>query len=859
MDLSILSFTTILLLSYAPSLFNSRTFTEFIYPNFTASYYQFIDSPTTGSFLSSPNGTFQASIFNPLSQQSSFYLCILHVSSNTIFWSANRNRPISSTGTMSLTQSGLSVSNPNDTVYWSTPTLNSPVTALQLLETGNLILLDRSNGSLWQSFDYPTDTITIGQKFYIQTPPLANSVSGTDLSAGDYRFSITNSDSVLQWRGMDYWRLSMDPRAFKDSNSDISYLQMNNSGLFLFSGDGITVVWQVNLQETNFRIAVLDSTGKFSVRSLSGTTWNEEFEAPLDNCRLPLSCGPIGLCTVGSDSVCSCPSSFYSASNGGCLPAGGAQLANPNCSSNGSISYIGLGGGSQYFANGFSNPTVSGSDFSACKDLCSKNCSCLGFFYTNSSFSCYILEDQLGSMFYSATVENENLGCIKTFVVSSTSSSNGNSGGGFPIAALILLPTTGFFLIMILIVMVLWRRSRNSKAEVLRLERLNSSMDEFDNIPIPGLPVRFKFEELELATNNFEIQIGLGGFGAVYKGTLPDETDIAVKRIDNVGIHGKKEFLTEIAIIGGIRHVNLVKLRGFCARGTERLLVYEYMNRGSLDRSLFGIGPALEWQERVGIALATARGLAYLHGGCEHRIIHCDIKPENILLHDHSQVKISDFGLSKLMSAEQSNLFTTMRGTRGYLAPEWLTNAAISDKTDVYSYGMVLLEIVRGRKNCSVQTRNVDNQSNEDLSSFSSSLSPSSIYFPLFALEMHEQGRYLELADPRLQRRVTEEEVKKLVHVALCCVHEEPMLRPSMANVVGMLEGGTAVGKPRVESLNFLRFYGRRFTEPSMNNRNNGNGEIMLRLAENSSTTSSTSGAYSANSYLSSQQISGPR
>ncbi|MQL91299.1 hypothetical protein Taro_023910 [Colocasia esculenta] len=188
------------------------------------------------------------------------------------------------------------------------------------------------------------------------------------------------------------------------------------------------------------------------------------------------------------------------------------------------------------------------------------------------------------------------------------------------------------------------------------------------------------------------MRIGSGGFGEVYKGMLPDKTTVA----------GKQEFCTEIAVIGNIHHVNLVKLRGFCVQGSKRLLVYEFMNRGSLDRPLFAtVGSlVLEWGERVEIALGTLWGLAYVHGGCDHKIIHCDVKSENILLGDHSQVKISDFGLSKLLAPEQSTLFTTMRGTRGYLAPEWLTNSAISDRTDVYSYGMVLLEIVHGRKNC---------------------------------------------------------------------------------------------------------------------------------------------------------------
>ncbi|KAE8715447.1 G-type lectin S-receptor-like serine/threonine-protein kinase [Hibiscus syriacus] len=268
------------------------------------------------------------------------------------------------------------------------------------------------------------------------------------------------------------------------------------------------------------------------------------------------------------------------------------------------------------------------------------------------------------------------------------------------------------------------------------------------------------------------------------------------------------------------------------------------MDRGSLDRPLFGNGPALEWQERFDIALGTARGLAYLHGGCEHKIIHCDVKPENILLHDHFQAKI---GLSKLLTPEQSSLFTTMRGTRGYLAPEWLTNSAISEKTDVYNFGMVLLELVSGE--CS--------GANNSLSSSVMGL----VYFPLFALEMHEQGRYLEVGArrSRLEGRVSNKEVEKLVRIALCCIHEEPALRPSMATVVGMLEGGLPLtqAQPRVESLIFFRFYGRRFTEASMVDDENrqSDDQLMLYQQQNSIVTTASDTYFSL---MSSQKSQAP-
>lgn len=522
-----------------------------------------------------------------------------------------------------------------------------------------------------------------------------------------------------------------------------------------------------------------------------------------------------------------------------------------------------------YFSIGFTNPIRTGVDLSTCENLCSANCSCLGFFHGNPSGSCYLLENHLGSITSSSNNGvNDPLGYIKA--ISSSSSSrdlNDNSNSDFPVIGLVLLPASGVLLICIFAIWILRRRRSNKMISKTKKSMNNSFSGELEVFSIAGLPVRFDHQDLVEATANFSMPIGSGGFGTVYKGVLRDKTVVAVKKITALGAQGKKEFGTEIAIIGNIHHVNLVKLKGFCAQGTERFLVYEYMSRGSLDRTLFGSGPPLEWQERFEIALGTARGLAYLHNGCEHKIIHCDVKPENILLNDNMHVKISDFGLSKLLSPEQSGLFTTMRGTRGYLAPEWLTNAAISDKTDVYSYGMVLLELIQGRKNC-VQATNRSSgnptSSTEGRSSGGSSGSrnhprPRSFYFPLHALEMHEECRYLELVEPRLAGRVAKDEAEKLVKVALCCLHEDPSLRPTMANVVGMLEGVLAVGEPRLECLNFLRFYGRRFTEASM--AENGAevempNEFMVAAADNSSSPTASLNSFS---YMSSQQVSGPR
>ncbi|KAL8473396.1 hypothetical protein ACS0TY_030290 [Phlomoides rotata] len=420
--------------------------------------------------------------------------------------------------------------------------------------------------------------------------------------------------------------------------------------------------------------------------------------------------------------------------------------------------------------------------------------------------------------------------------------SSQNKKSGFPVLAVVLPSSLGAILVATLV----WlRRKRNQGRRAANLKEGNhqtSSAEREDFDWILDLPCRFDYEELEAATDGFSTIIGSGGFGTVYKGILEDKTYVAVKKIDSLGAEGKREFLSEITTIGKIRHANLVKLKGFCVHRGQRFLIYEYMHRGSLDRVLFHGEPVLGWKERCKIALGTARGLAYLHTGCEQKIIHCDVKPENILLNDKLEVKVSDFGLSKLLSRDLSGFFTTLRGTRGYIAPEWLINAAISDKTDVYSYGMVLLEIIRGMRNFFL----------EPLSNGSGNSRP--INFPLRALEMHMEGQYVELVDPRLMGKAPSEEVEKLVRVALCCVHRNPDLRPSMSNVVRMLEGGMALCVPRIDSLTFLRSY-----SPEDSAENNEQNEFALQLQTQEMSSTSTNSSDILLSYISSQQVSGPR
>ncbi|XP_073293727.1 G-type lectin S-receptor-like serine/threonine-protein kinase At5g35370 [Primulina huaijiensis] len=849
-----------------------------ITPNFTATYYHYIDS--SGAFLVSRNGSFEARLINPKPENRIFYLLVVHVSSGVIIWSANRNTPISESSEFRFSRDGMTLFNDQKIPIWSTPQNLAPVSSLQLIESGNLVMLDGANKTVWESFDFPTDVIVAGQRLNVGESLVASYQDG-DPAEGIYSFVVGNSDAMLKWNGMNYWELSMTANAARNSNWAVEYMVMNYTGVYLMGKNGTQVVIRIALYSSDdvvddpsaFRIMKLDYSGVFSVSKFSGGSSKQEFKAPDDSCRIPVTCGKLGYCTNGG--ICQCAPGFHSdprTNNRICVPTDGSLALPGPC--NGSqpnitnIKYSPLGVDVDYFSNDFSNPVLRYSNLTACMNLCSGNCYCLGFFYSQGSGSCYVIENQIGSMITksSSPTDEDRLGYIKTILVGTQIGVTESKKSDFPVLAAILLPSSVVMAIAV-VAFLIWLRRRRikrwSKSINSKLGRGNpmSAEEEMDFVSIPGLPVRFGYEELVIATENFKTQIGSGGFGTVYKGTLDDGTDVAVKKITCLGARGRLEFLTEIAVIGNIHHINLVRLKGFCAHGGQKFLVYEYMDRGSLDGTLFRGEPVMEWKERYEIALGTAKGLAYLHTGCEHKIIHCDVKPENILLHDKSQVKISDFGLSKLLSPEESNWFTTLRGTRGYLAPEWLTSSAISDKTDVYSYGMVLLEIIRGKKNSSPQTRSANSRT--DSNRGNSQSSPSSaesgqrpIYFPLFALDMHEEGRYMELADPRLMGRVAREEIEKLVRIVLCCVQEEPNLRPSMANVVGMLEGVMPLGEPRIESLNFLRFYGRRFTEESRLGEDNEQNQQRLYRQP---TGANTSSSHNSLSYMSSQEVSGPR
>ncbi|KAF6150653.1 hypothetical protein GIB67_022265 [Kingdonia uniflora] len=290
-------------------------------------------------------------------------------------------------------------------------------------------------------------------------------------------------------------------------------------------------------------------------------------------------------------------------------------------------------------------------------------------------------------------------------------------------------------------------------------------------------PHTYSYDELKSATENFNPanKLGEGGFGPVFKGKLSDGSIVAVKQLSVSSHQGKRQFITEIATISAVQHRNLVKLHGCCIEGDNRLLVYEYLENKSLDQALFGKNTIhLDWPTRYDICLGTARGLAYLHEESRPRIVHRDVKASNILIDADLNPKISDFGLAKLYDDKKTHISTRVAGTIGYLAPEYAMRGHLTEKADVFGYGVVALEVLSGRPNSD------------------SNLDEEKMYLLEWAWNLHENNRALELVDQTLSE-FNEVEARRVLGVSLLCTQASPLLRPPMSRVIAMLSGDIEV------------------------------------------------------------------
>ncbi|KAM0825663.1 hypothetical protein ACQ4PT_069406 [Festuca glaucescens] len=341
------------------------------------------------------------------------------------------------------------------------------------------------------------------------------------------------------------------------------------------------------------------------------------------------------------------------------------------------------------------------------------------------------------------------------------------------VAVITAVITTGFALLLLLFGFLIWRKARR-----------RNEVTMFDDIMRGECPM-YDLGIIRAATGGFcpKNVIGRGGFGIVYKGKMPDGQEVAVKKLSAENrVQGLKEFKNEVDLIAKLQHRNLVRLLGCCIHGSERILVYEYMSNRSLDAFIFDSRrrASLSWKTRMGVILGVARGLVYLHQDSRHTMIHRDLKAANILLDGEMVAKISDFGIAKLFSStgddrEDSTVTDRIVGTYGYMSPEYAMDGMVSFMQDVYSFGVLLLEIVSGRRN------------------------QRSFNLIAHAWKLFEENRSLELLDSTVRDGCSPAELEQAVtciQVGLLCVQESPSRRPQMASVIPMLSHQQALVRP---------------------------------------------------------------
>ncbi|KAI5660737.1 hypothetical protein M9H77_20060 [Catharanthus roseus] len=729
----------------------------------------------------SKGGNFELGFFKPGVKSSNYYIGIRYkkVSKPTIVWVANRITPVSDkySSHLIIKDGNLVLLNESRVPIWSTNVNSTYSTSLMaiLLDDGNFKLINgleniNSTPPIWQSFDNPTDTWLPGGKLSYNKITKRNQIltswrNSEDPAPGLFSLELLPDEKeyVIWWNhSKQYWTsgawngrgFSKVPELGNDNRYNFRYEDNENEIYFTYSTDNIArMVMDVSGQIKTF--IWLDSSQQ----------WNMFWKQPKGQCEVYTYCGEFGICNENSLPFCYCLPGFKHKSDedwnrndfsGGCVRETRLQCENNSTTTRWRDKFWVL---DQMKLPEDSQAVAAGSA-AECESACLSSCSCTAYAYQRDG--CSIWNKELLNLQQLSAQDGRGRTLNLRLAASEFSTPKDNKG----IVIGAVLGSVAVAVVLIgLIWLVIWRRRR-------RLVGTGKSPE--------GLLVAFAYKDLQNATKNFSVKLGGGGFGSVFKGTLPDSSVIAVKKLESIS-QGEKQFRAEVSTIGTIQHVNLVRLRGFCSEGNKKLLVYDYMPKGSLDAHLFQEkdAQALDWKTRYQIALGTARGLAYLHEKCRDCIIHCDIKPENILLDAELCPKVADFGLAKLMGRDFSRVLTTMRGTRGYLAPEWISGVAITEKADVYSYGMMLFEFISGERNLERSTDGVTQ------------------FFPSWAAKVVVGGGdILGLLDPRLKRIADEEEVSRLSKIACWCIQDYENNRPSMGQVVQILEGVLDVNLP---------------------------------------------------------------
>ncbi|KAJ4820599.1 Serine/threonine-protein kinase [Rhynchospora pubera] len=774
------SFSILILILFIHLLHNSHAQPSSLSKHFTQRVEQH-DQP----FLRSQDQTFSCGFYPVGTNAFSFSIWFTNSTNKTVVWTANRDSLVNGHGSeISFQHDGnLVLRDVNGSTVWSTSLISFPASTLSLLNNGNLVIIS-SSSTIWQSFDSPTDTLLPDQPLTKGIKVISAMVRG-GISSGYYTLYFDN-DNVLRliYDGpvisSIYWPLSGLTvfEAGRTSYNSTRLAVLDRTGNFI-SSDGFSASAS-DLGPGIRRRLTVDYDGNLRMYSLnmSDGTWEVTWQAMRQLCYVHGLCGENAVCEYLPGLMCSClpgyemndPSNW----NRGCRPTYNYSC-NPTQSRFVEVPKVDFYGFDLWYSTGIS--------FHDCKLLCLRNYTCTGFSYRldggglcypkGTLFNGYKTSNFNGS-FYLRLPTNSNNSILDTISIlnctnSSSEISIGTStmfhtGRNDPKWSYLFIFTAVLGALEILIIVAGWWY-------LFKGTDVPKSVEEGYKM-ISSQFRKFTYSELKEVTGKFKEEIGKGLSGVVYRGVLDDKRVVAVKKLSDVK-QGEEEFWAEVSVIGRINHINLVRMFGFCSESKHRLLVYEHIENQSLDKHLFNNNMKLQWNDRFKIAFGTAKGLAYLHHECLEWIIHCDVKPENILLTRDFEPKIADFGLAKLSKRDGLGFnFSHMRGTMGYMAPEWALSLPVTSKVDVYSYGVVLLEMVSG---CRV-SGGLNDGNGRDLRSLRKEVKQ--------VLASGDISSIMGLVDMRLQGQFDPEQAAAMLRVAVTCLEEDRNQRPTMDEVV---------------------------------------------------------------------------
>ncbi|PRQ24799.1 putative protein kinase RLK-Pelle-SD-2b family [Rosa chinensis] len=702
----------------------------------------------------------------------------------TIIWTANgdavKQEPLPNDVQLTVRDSGVELnSTSKNVILIPIPNSSQPAVRASMFDSGNFVLYNSDSNIIWQTFDVPTDTIVSGQRLLAGTK-LISSVSNTNHSSGRFQLIMQTDGNLVQYP-IGPLTVSADQYAYWNTETatagnNVSLHLDQNEGLYLLNSTGFKIKSLFSLQKglsmyRSYRLTI-DCDGILRLYSYSlgqNDSWSIEWSPPnIDRCAPPGLCGLNSYCVIGKpEPSCVCLPGFVFIDEGQRYLGCKRNLSTAGCKGENETSYSIVDVDN---INWESTPySILSLDKTACKEDCLMDCDCEAAIFRDQQCRKQKLPLRFGR------TRPTNM-AVTTFVKKETTDESSITKRGSKgrknvdrVIFISIIATLTFSLIIMAITGVVIYRYRVWDYRKVT----NPAGEEL----IEGVTLRsYTYCELEKATKGFTNQVGKGAFGTVFKGVIGGR-EVAIKQLETVVDEGEREFRNEMNAIGRTHHKNLVKLLGYCHDGTNRLLVYEYMTNGSLAKYFFNsYGGRPTWEERVSVALNVAQGILYLHEECETQIIHCDIKPENILMTEQKCAKLADFGLAKLLKADQSRTSTGFRGTRGYVAPEWHRNMSITVKVDVYSFGIVLLEII-----CCQRGSTMDIP--EDLLTLEN--------WMYHCLEANELDKLVKDDD-----EIDTSKLREMVKLGLCCIQEEPSLRPSMKKVVLMLEGILEIPSP---------------------------------------------------------------